>query len=132
MGFRHFGQIGGRVFLGTTLTLGQAGALPYSLSPIIAGMGRRYCQSTATLANCLHGGRLSMGHSQSDGTPNRAFASFVDFAEFLFEFRNQFHDALSRLVVRSRQHRRLAILHDLHFEFNALVFLKAFAHSRLI
>jgi hypothetical protein len=39
MGLRHVGQIGGGEFLGMTLTLDQAGALPNSQSPIIAEDG---------------------------------------------------------------------------------------------
>jgi hypothetical protein len=50
-----------------------------------------------------------------------SWASLVDLAELLFQFGDQRIYALSGLVVRSRQLRHLAILHDLHFEFHALV-----------
>jgi hypothetical protein len=46
----------------------------------------------------------------------------VDLAELLFQFGDEGHYALPRLIVRCRQHCRLAILHDLHFEFDPLIF----------
>jgi hypothetical protein len=48
-------------------------------------------------------------------------ALLVDLAEFLFQFGDQGQDALFGLLIRGCPHRQLAILHDLHFEFDAFV-----------
>jgi hypothetical protein len=57
-------------------------------------------------------------------------ASFVDFAELLFQFDNQTVDALFRYRIIGRSPCKRPVFHDLHFEFHSLVFWRHGTNSR--